>query len=134
MGWRFLVASLAPENSGWVATADRFDARFEPDFVDALFLPIGEQADAVGAGLDGVEMILHLTPANFHVNVLSARGRWAGDRATLVMTPSAPRPTTDPKNVSPSFCRESEMVSPEAETNSRADTAVDRFPFFSPEP
>ena len=29
----------------------------QPDFAEELVLPIGEEADAVGAGLDGVEVL-----------------------------------------------------------------------------
>ena len=50
------------------------------------------------------------------------------------MTPSAPRPTTAPGKVSRSSLRESFTTSPEAVTNSSAETAVARLPFFSPEP
>ena len=53
---------------------------------------------------------------------------------TLVTTPSAPRLTTAPRNVSPSFSRESVRTSPSAVTSSRAETAVARFPFLTPEP
>ena len=36
-----------------------FGAGFEPDFAEIVVLPVGEEADAVGAGLDGVEMVFH---------------------------------------------------------------------------
>src|SRR5258708_22681379 len=47
------------------------DAAFQPDFVDALLLPVGKQADAVGAGLDGVEMILHLAERKIFIDILA---------------------------------------------------------------
>src|SRR5216684_5889112 len=50
------------------------------------------------------------------------------------MTPSAPSPTTAPRNVPPSFSRDSTTTSPAAVTISSPDTAVARLPFLTPEP
>ena len=47
------------------------DASLEPDFAEALVLPVGEQADAVGGGFDGVEMLFHLIERKIFVNVLA---------------------------------------------------------------
>ncbi len=52
------------------------DAAFQPDFVDALLLPVGKQADAVGAGLDGVEVILHLPERKIFIDVLAHEESW----------------------------------------------------------
>src|ERR1017187_3869579 len=51
-----------------------------------------------------------------------------------VITPRAPSPTTAPWKTSPSALRDSFTTSPAAVTISRAETAVARLPFFSPEP
>ena len=60
MGWRFLVASFgAEEFRRGVERLPLFDAALYPDLAEALVLPIGEQADAVGAGFDGVEVVFH---------------------------------------------------------------------------
>src|ERR1700747_2386106 len=48
-----------------------FDATLQPDFVDALLLPVCEKTDAVGGGFDGVEMILRLAQGEIFVDVLA---------------------------------------------------------------
>ena len=44
--------------------------RLEPDFIDALLLPVGEQADTVGACLNCIEIVLQLIKREIFINVL----------------------------------------------------------------
>src|SRR5437773_3382139 len=46
---------------GCVERLPFFDAALYPNFVDTLLLPVGKQADAVGAGFDGVKVVSHFT-------------------------------------------------------------------------
>ena len=46
------------------------DSVFEPDLVDALLLPVGEQAHAVSAFGDGVEVVFQLMPWEIFVDIL----------------------------------------------------------------
>ena len=45
-------------------------AGFDPDFVDALLLPIGEEADAIATGFDGIEVVFHGSELKVFINVL----------------------------------------------------------------
>src|SRR5436309_4585466 len=48
-----------------------FDATFDPDFIDASLLPVGEQADAVASGYNLLEMIHELSSGQVQVHVLT---------------------------------------------------------------
>src|SRR5215472_608521 len=50
-------------------------AAFDPHLVDILVPPIREQTDAVGAGFDGLEVVLYLIQRHVQVNVLPHRVR-----------------------------------------------------------
>ncbi len=71
-GWSFLVASLAPSNSGanWGATP-RLNPPFHPHLADAVILPVGEQTDAVAAGKDFLQVVLQLIHGQVLVDHLS---------------------------------------------------------------
>src|SRR6202008_3040208 len=45
-------------------------AVLQPDFVDALLLPIGEQTHAVGCGHDFVKVILHFREGKILIDIL----------------------------------------------------------------
>ena len=45
-------------------------AAFDPQLVDILVPPIREQTDAVGAGFDGLKVVLYLIQGHVQVNVL----------------------------------------------------------------
>ena len=47
-----------------------FDAVLDPQFVDALFLPVGEQADAVSAGFDGIKVFFQLAEGKVLIHIL----------------------------------------------------------------
>src|ERR1019366_5148466 len=49
------------------------DTTLYPDLFDALLLPVGEQTDAVGARLDVIEVVLHLSERQVLVHVLPHR-------------------------------------------------------------
>ncbi len=48
-----------------------FDPALHPDFAEISVLPVGEKADAVSAGLNGVEVILHGGEGEIFVDVLA---------------------------------------------------------------
>ena len=48
----------------------------EPDFVDAVFLPIGEEAHAVGAGHDAVKVFFQFAERQAFIHVLLHHVRW----------------------------------------------------------
>src|SRR4029077_5815378 len=50
-----------------------FGAGLEPHFAETLVLPVGEEADTVGGGLDGVEVVFQLLERKIFVNVLAHR-------------------------------------------------------------
>src|SRR5580693_4598835 len=52
------------------------DPALDPYLVDAWLLPIGEEADAIAARLDGVEVVLHLPERQILVDVLANREGW----------------------------------------------------------
>src|ERR1039458_6066887 len=54
----------------WLAVSD---TTLDPDLFDALLLPVGEQADAVGARLNVIEMVLHLSERHVLIHVLPHR-------------------------------------------------------------
>ena len=45
-------------------------AALQPHFAEELVLPIGEEADAVGAGLDGIEVLLHRVEGKVLIDIL----------------------------------------------------------------
>ena len=48
-----------------------FVAALHPDFAEILILPVGEEADAVGAGLNGVEVVFHGGEGEIFVDILA---------------------------------------------------------------
>ena len=135
IGWTFVVAGRAPKNS--CAAVERrplLDAALDPDLVDPALLPIGEQADAVAGRDDVLEVISDLRHRQIEVHVLSHRERRLHVQRDL--GDDAERAETDDRRLKrvAVLLRASGRTSPPAVTISSADTAVERFPLFTPEP
>ena len=78
-------------------------------------LPVGEQAHAVAARHDRVEVVRQLRQRQVLVDILTHRKVGRMSSVTFVTTPRAPRGgRPHPRNVSPSFSRESVRTSPSA--------------------
>src|SRR5262249_35254018 len=67
VGWR----ECGPEQLRWRRNSSAlYDAALHPDLVDALVLPVGEEADAVGARYDLLEVIFQPRQGQVFVHVL----------------------------------------------------------------
>src|SRR5437016_11168544 len=65
---------------GCVKRMPIFNAALEPNFTDALVLPVRKQADAVSAGLDSIKVIFHFSKRPAFVHILPYRERWLNIR------------------------------------------------------
>src|SRR3981189_1690487 len=53
-----------------------FNAALEPNFADALILPVSKQADAISAGLDCIKVIFHFSKRHVFVHILAHQESW----------------------------------------------------------
>ncbi len=71
-GVKILGGEFGAEEFGLGVKARPFSvAALQPDFAEIVILPVGEKADAVGAGLDGVEVVFHRVEGEIFVDVLA---------------------------------------------------------------
>ncbi len=135
-GWSFWVASLAPKNSGAKVVRDAgVEAALDPDLGDAVVLPVGEEADAVAAEEDLVEVVFELRDGEVFVDGLGdleggldVEGDFGDDAEGSEIDDGA-----EESGRRLWRGRDGWML-PSAATNSMAETAVERLPFLLPEP
>src|SRR5438094_9650219 len=84
--------SVGPEKfRGCFERLPFFDAALYPNFVDTLLLPVGKQADAVGAGLDGVKVVSHFTERQVFIHILSHNEGWLDIECDLCDNAKCPK-------------------------------------------
>ena len=83
----------------------------EPDFIHTLLLPVGEQADTVGARFNCIEMLLQLIERKIFINVLPhSKGRLEVERNFRDYAKSAERDNGTAKGVTVFITRELQHV------------------------
>ena len=134
-GWSFLVASFAPvELGGEGAGRAGVEAALDPDLGDVVVLPVGEEADAVAAEEDLVEVLFEVRHGEIFVDGLRdlegglyVEGDFGDDAEGAEVDYGAE------ELVAVVGAGEGVEV-PSAVTSSMAETAVERLPLLLPEP
>src|ERR1043166_9101541 len=68
---KVLASGLRSEKLAWrLVMLSLFDAALEPNFIDAMLLPIGEQADAVRTRHDRLKVLLQFIKRQIFVYIL----------------------------------------------------------------
>src|SRR2546421_520194 len=79
-----LGSTFRPEEfRGCVKGMSLFNAALEPDFTDALVLPVSKQADAISAGLDCIKVIFHFSERHVFVHILTHQESWPSIESDL---------------------------------------------------
>ena len=99
-----------------------------------IALPVGKEADAVGAGHDLIEVVFQLRQGQVFVHVLAHIIRRHQIEGQAGDHPEPAQPDDRPRELSPCSSRDRTTTAPSAVTSSSADTAVARLPLSSPEP
>src|SRR6266852_5400933 len=74
---QILGSTFRPEEfRGCVKRVPLFNTAFDPNFTDALVLPVGKKADAVPAGLDSIKVVLDFTERQAFIHVLPHHEGW----------------------------------------------------------
>src|SRR5438132_11377096 len=81
---QILGSTFRPEEfRGCVKRLTIFNAALEPNFTDALVLPVSKQADAISAGLDCIKVIFHFSKRHVFVHILAHQESWLNIESDL---------------------------------------------------
>src|SRR5690242_7637324 len=76
-GVKILGSTFRPEEfGGCVKGMPLFNSALQPDFSDALVLPVSKKADAISAGLDCIKVMLHFSKRHVFIHVLPHHVGW----------------------------------------------------------